>query len=61
MTTYVCPRCDFENVLLYESEGPEVVEVWLDNDDHGLECVGCRKELDADAIYEAASLDAVGG
>lgn len=61
MTSFVCPKCDFENVLHYELDGYKVLEVWLDNDDNGLKCVGCRRELDADALYEAAALAAVGG
>lgn len=61
-TSFVCPKCDFENTVLYERDTGEykVAEVWLDNDDNGLACVGCRKELDADALYEAASMDAAG-
>lgn len=59
-TFYTCPRCDFENKVLYERDGYKVMEVWLDNDDSSLECVGCRKELDADALYVAVSMDAVG-
>lgn len=57
---YTCPLCDFENAVLYELDGYKVLEVWLDNDDDGLKCVGCRRELDADALYEAASMDAAG-
>lgn len=57
---YTCPLCDFQNRVLYERDGYKVMEVWLDNDDNGLRCVGCRKELDADKLYEAASMDAAG-
>lgn len=59
-TFYVCPRCDFENRVLYELDGYKVMEVWLDNDDDGTRCTGCRKELDEGALYEAASMDAAG-
>lgn len=51
---YTCPKCDFENAIEYERDGYKVVEVWLDNDDDGTKCVGCRKELDADKLYATA-------
>lgn len=61
-TFYVCPDCQTENRVLYELEkgGYKPLDVTLDNDDNGLQCVGCRKELDASALYDCAMMDAVG-
>lgn len=62
MTTYyVCPKCDFENLLHVELDGYKVLDVTVDNSDSGTACAGCNRELDTDAVYEAASLAAVGG
>lgn len=61
MTAYYnCPFCGLENAVLYELDGYKPMEVWLDNDDDGSRCAGCRKELDESALYKAASLAAVG-
>jgi transposase-like protein len=54
-TFYTCPKCDTENRVLYESDGYRVHEVWLDNDDNGFCCVGCRQNLNADTLYTVAS------
>lgn len=61
-TSVVCPAddCGVTNVVFYERDGYKVLEVWLDNGDNGLLCSGCNRELDKDAVYEAASLAAVG-
>jgi len=53
---YLCPSCGFENRVEYELDGYKPQDVRLENDEGDeMECGGCKKELNEDAIYDAAS------
>lgn len=53
-TSFRC-KCGHDQEVEYETDGPEVLDVW--SVDGELKCEVCEAELDRDAVYTAVSID----
>lgn len=65
ITSIECKHCGHDNEIDGEVDGYKVVEMWvIDAEDDGrFACANpdCRKDLNSDEVYEAASIAVAGG